>query len=503
MLVQQLKHALVLAARRSALAPVLRTLAGRSHPLDVAVGLAKRSGYGCAAGFLLSPEGLETLIAPSLVAALTTDINRHIETELVLRAVRAELLLRAQEVATDPRLQQVAVALMQQCINNEYVWFAAEAERIQVEQLRRRTTLPPESEAGFWAFVLLAMYSRPADLLPLSTTVAAFDAAPLIVRAPLREYLTAHAEEQALKATIESFAPIEDDTSRVVRGVYESYPYPRWLRVVEPVPGSRIDLLRQFFEPAELTWTERPFDVLIAGGGTGSKVIQAALGFGERARILAIDLSKTSIAYAMRMARRYGVADRIRFLQMDILDLPKLDRQFDVVECTGVLHHMNDTTEGGRALVARVRPGGAVHFSLYSELSRREVVRQRSEHGDRLRDADADAIREYRYRLMREQPEVIEETLPLRADFFDLNRCRDLLFHPSERRFTIPQLRTLLDAMGVEFRGFQLPGLTRDQYWTVYPGPEYRCDLDRWWAFEQAHPAVFEELYETWGLKRT
>lgn len=194
------------------------------------------------------------------------------------------------------------------------------------------------------------------------------------------------------------------------------------------------------------------------------------MGFGDRARVLATDLSRASLAYAARMARKYGVQN-IQFPQMDILDLPKLDKQFDVVECTGVLHHMQDPIEGGKAIVDRVRPGGLVCISLYSELARREIVRLRKEYENHIATIDTDYIREYRRRLMLERPGVID-ALPMRGDFFHLSRCKDLLFHPVEYRFTIPQLSQYLPELSLDFRGFKAPQLLAEAVLDNFPS---RC----------------------------
>jgi SAM-dependent methyltransferase len=200
------------------------------------------------------------------------------------------------------------------------------------------------------------------------------------------------------------------------------------------------------------------------------------------------------------MARRYR-ATNLEFLQIDLLDLPNLNRQFDIVECTGVLHHMQDPAEGGRALVECVRDGGIMHISLYSELSRREIVRLRQGYEARIPEITSDDVRRYRRQWMQEDPALIDDRLPLRRDFFDLNRCKDLLFHPLEHRFTLPQIGRLLDDLGLEFRGLETPDLILTQYWTPYPSPKDRRNLSCWHEFEQNNPDAFGGLYEIWSRK--
>jgi SAM-dependent methyltransferase len=316
-----------------------------------------------------------------------------------------------------------------------------------------------------------------------------------LIQSCLRDYET----EQDLRNEVESFDDIHQGTSKMIAGNYEQYPYPRWISWHFPKTGQRKKRLQKYFEPAELEFLEKPFQVLVAGCGTGSKAIEYAIGYGNDAQILAIDLSKTSLAYAMRMARRYQVQN-IRFLQMDILDLPKLEQQFDIAECTGVLHHMDDPVSGGMALVKAVRDGGIVHISLYSELARRAIVRFREDYG-LVSDMSDDDIRKCRREIMQDRPHVIDHELSLRWDFFDLHSCKDLLFHPLEHRFTMPQIQRFLDALGLEFRGFETPGLIHTQYWTHYPHHRDRRNLSRWHQFEEKNPDAFRNLYEIWSKK--
>ena len=48
----------------------------------------------------------------------------------------------------------------------------------------------------------------------------------------------------------------------------------------------------------------------------------------------------------------------IEFAQADLLELGAIGRTFDVVECSGVLHHLADPFAGWRALLPLLRPGG-------------------------------------------------------------------------------------------------------------------------------------------------
>ena len=66
-------------------------------------------------------------------------------------------------------------------------------------------------------------------------------------------------------------------------------------------------------------------------------------------------------------------------MQADILNLNKLDRQFDIIESSGVLHHMDEPLEGWRILKSCLKQGGLMKIALYSELARQNILEIRKE----------------------------------------------------------------------------------------------------------------------------
>jgi 2-polyprenyl-3-methyl-5-hydroxy-6-metoxy-1,4-benzoquinol methylase len=150
------------------------------------------------------------------------------------------------------------------------------------------------------------------------------------------------AEELRLRDTIPVLTPIEDAVSTKVRAQYEENPYPRWL-TAQSIEARPLDVvLKDMFPFLTAEDVKQPAapDVLVAGCGSGHHAMLCANRF-LGARILAVDLSLTSLAYGSRKAREAGIA-AIDFAQADLLELGRLKRAFNLVACSGVLHHLAD-----------------------------------------------------------------------------------------------------------------------------------------------------------------
>jgi SAM-dependent methyltransferase len=165
--------------------------------------------------------------------------------------------------------------------------------------------------------------------------------------------------------------------SAAVRSQYEANPYPRWLRIERTSRSrrSRASCAASFPHADLAGLPDAPARILVAGCGTGRHPIGTARRFPESS-ILAVDLSLTSLAYAVRKTRELGIRN-IDYRQADLLLLGALPERFDVVDCTGCCIHLEDPVAGWRVLCSLLRPGGVMRVGLYSELARRHVVRAR------------------------------------------------------------------------------------------------------------------------------
>jgi len=192
--------------------------------------------------------------------------------------------------------------------------------------------------------------------------------------------------------------------------------------------------------------------ILIAGCGTGKQSITTAATYAN-SKVLAIDLSLASLAYAKRKAHELGIKN-IEHMQADILNLEKLEQKFDIIECVGVLHHMEDPMAGWKKLRNLLRSGGLLKIGLYSEFARKHIVELREEIRISKVGVTDDAIKSFRHTLIQANSEPYQK-ISLFDDFYSLNEFNDLLFNVKEHRFTLTQIQKCLVELDLTFCGFE------------------------------------------------
>lgn len=431
---------------------------------------------------ITQPSVLAFADDPLLLALLRTSLVTTPKLEAVLTSIRQALLVSE---CRQPRWLPFVTALAIQCFANEYAWMEQPNETEAVEALKADRTSP-------MAAALLACYR------PLHTQLSPqeFEDTPWpdSLSAVLDQQWYAPQEERLLASSIPSLTAIDHETSVEVRAQYESHPYPRWTDI--PPMAHHYTLtqwIQHRFPQATLPTTNpAPLTILIAGCGTGQQSAIAGLRFAD-AHITALDLSRSSLAYAMRKTTAMNLR-HITYAQADLLELDAAIGVFDVVECIGVLHHLRDPMQGWKKLVERTAPGGYLCIALYSELARRKLDAVRAFAGEQKHDSDA-SLRAFRSAILALPPEHPAAFLREQHDFYALSMLRDLVFHVQEHRFTIPRIQTALGELGLEFGGFDLTAAQRHQFATMHKEKTNLLDLDQWAAFETAYPDSFASMY--------
>lgn len=439
----------------------------------------------------------EVLADPLLHRALASGVNTSIDVEWLLTELRRALLLEVPaERFIDRDLFGFALALAQQCHMNDFVFATTPEEEARLAALEVDWPALKDGDADAARALLLHLLYRPVTeaAAPQLSRADCAKIRPRALGEMLVPLLEAQAERSRLAETIPALGAIDDPVSHKVAAQYQQSPYPRWTSLHTPARGRARAALSRFFSATRLGFMDRPFEVLIAGAGTGQHAIASAESYGPDATVTAIDLSRTSLAYGKWMAQRLGV-ENITFAQADILGLGEDTGAFQVIEAVGVLHHMADPLAGWRALLDRLMPGGLMMIGLYSKRSRTNLARLRAHPaypGPGCTDAEA---RAFRSALIADRT---DETLFDSKDFYSLNEFRDLALHTQETAFTLDEIATFLDEQNLVFAGFIIPGMIWRQFRDTFPDSAWPGKLEDWAAFERQHPRTFDGMYTFW-----
>lgn len=243
-------------------------------------------------------------------------------------------------------------------------------------------------------------------------------------------------QEKNLRSTIESLGSFQNQTTSEVRSQYENNPYPQWISQNLPTIASDYADLSQGVE------------ILNAGCGSGHESLMIGH-FHPKANITAIDISLSSLSYAKRKAIEHGYEDRIDFYHCDLLEPQELNKKFDVVYSSGVLHHLDDPKNGFKSLLSVLKPGGMLYVALYSTLSRAAVNAGREYIAQNNIKTDPQGIRQFRAHVKANMDDEVLSRSTSWRDFYLLSECRDMFFHVQEHTYTFPEIISLLDDLGL------------------------------------------------------
>jgi SAM-dependent methyltransferase len=255
-------------------------------------------------------------------------------------------------------------------------------------------------------------------------------------RAPLR------AEDSALScAGCGRSFDVRDGIPRLCRELERRVDEVRAFYSIAPFPGyPPRDSYATLRARAERSAFARLLDDAIA---PDAKVLDVGCGTGQLALFLATgdrlvvgaDLTRPSLELAAAAARRFAVA-RVRFVETDLREPGLRPGAFDVVTCSGVLHHTPVPEASFRAIARLARPGGIVVVGLYSAYARLP---------HRMRRAVARATG---YRWIPLDPVLRDRAAePARRTAW----LRDQYRHPEEHRHTLGEVQRWFAAAGVAY----------------------------------------------------
>lgn len=249
---------------------------------------------------------------------------------------------------------------------------------------------------------------------------------------------------------------------------YEALPYPardpreEAKRLVVGSPSQLIEIDHYLFA-GRRDWSQ-PFRALIAGGGTGDACIMLAQQLADRfcpAQVHYLDLSQAARAVTEARAKARGL-DNIVFHTGSLLDIAALGiGTVDYIDCTGVLHHLEQPEAGLQALAAMLAAEGGMGVMVYGALGRtgvyplQAVLRQMAP--DSLPPAE-------RVKLARRVLEALPPTNWFKRNPFLGDHVQggdaglfDLLLHARDRAYDVAGFAALAAAGGLAIASFIEP----------------------------------------------
>lgn len=225
---------------------------------------------------------------------------------------------------------------------------------------------------------------------------------------------------------------------------------------------------------------------LVAGGGTGDAVTYLIHQLRDlESTVVYLDISPKSLEIAKSRLACLGVEQRVTWLCGSLLDLPKMGLEpFDYINCSGVLHHLDEPEAGLQALLSVLKPDGALGLMLYGQYGRTGVYQMQ----DLMRLVNKGASDTH---SMVDNTRIVLGTLPetnwfrrganlftprLEASDAELY---DMFLHSRDRAYSVPQLYQLLDGAGLHFVEHTLDLRALYQPSLVITDPGIRCLVER------------------------
>lgn len=226
-----------------------------------------------------------------------------------------------------------------------------------------------------------------------------------------------------------------------IRDFYTNHPF--------PPPVENLDRARDMWRDENihraehhLLWPDKEYrpdlNVLIAGCGTWQAAKYAVCH--PAASVTGIDVSPTSLEHTERLKQNLNLTN-LETRQLAIESVAELDQRFDLIICTGVLHHLVDPDAGLRALRSVLKPGGAMYLMLYAPYGRAGVY-MLQEYCRRLGIGTSQAELKDLIATLRYLP----EHHPLLAvqggsrEFPNADALADSLLNPRDRAYSVSQL---------------------------------------------------------------
>jgi len=245
---------------------------------------------------------------------------------------------------------------------------------------------------------------------------------------------------------------VRADVGDPVSDFYTRHPY--------PPPVTNLDRAREEWQDANrhraehhLLWPDTTYradlDILIAGCGTWQAAKYALCR--PQARVVGIDVSTTSLEHTDQLKRNYALAN-LETVHVSIECVDTLAQRFDLIVCTGVLHHLVDPEAGLRALRSVLKPDGVLYLMVYAPYGRTGIS-MLQEYCRTLGVGRSDGeIADLRTAVAALPPQhPLHTELATSRDAQNADALADALLNPRDQTYSVPELFDFIERGGMRF----------------------------------------------------
>ena len=265
-----------------------------------------------------------------------------------------------------------------------------------------------------------------------------------------------------LRFNQDQVVPIEDVSALVARQ-YEAFVYPQPFEDIDQFVARGSFVMGDPSLYAPVLWPygrpAGPLRILVAGCGTVQAAYTAYMNRADE--VIGIDLSEASLAHERFLQDRHGLHN-LKLYRGDLLDAAEFGTAFDVIICSGVLHHLADPGEGLSALRAVLGPDGVMVLMVYGQAARSGVYMLQDAFRRMRLQCDAHGVAEVRA-ILAELPShhCARHYIAMSKELEHDSALVDTFLHAQDRAYTVPQLFDLVDSAGLEFQNW----IDSAEYW--------------------------------------
>ncbi len=293
-----------------------------------------------------------------------------------------------------------------------------------------------------------------------------------------------------------------------VKNMYTDFVYPKYdekwdekAPVIEQGRFYNINIVNHYIYQGKKNNFDK-YKLLFAGAGLGADLIFIAtlLQHYKNIKIVAIDLSPSSLKILQKRLKLYNI-ENVEVREMSLLDLtPETFGKFDFINCIGVLHHLENPSEGLKALNSVLEDDGFMDIMVYGKIGRTGIYQMQ----DLLKKVNKDVEElDYDEKLKRYHfiyPRLSQNNWFKRGEYLTAdhiaygdNGVIDMLLHHQDRAYTISELYDWVEEENLNIVNFNC--LIRPKLESEIEGIEFKTKREQYEFNELFHGDLLKHQF--------